>query len=158
LQSQSKRVPNEPIPTYGHRWPSTPECSFKIGDRQSEKKWWNCDGRVICNATCGIGAGRGVSRHRDVSDHSDRLRSLWRSHSARTELFFADAPDNYMFLSYCEHNDIVVFCLPPCCTHLLQSHDTTLLLPIQLYYWNPVDNDFLTTTVRINCKLILSSL
>jgi hypothetical protein len=38
VQSQCKRVPNEPIPTYGHNWPSMPECSFKIGDRQSEKK------------------------------------------------------------------------------------------------------------------------
>jgi len=29
VQSQCKRVPNEPIPTYGHSWPSTPECSSK---------------------------------------------------------------------------------------------------------------------------------
>ena len=38
LQSRCKRVPNEPIPTYGHSWPSTPECSSKLGDRPSEKK------------------------------------------------------------------------------------------------------------------------
>jgi len=94
LQSRCKRVANEPIPTYGHSWPSTPECSFKIGDRQSEKKQWNCDGRAICNETRGIGAGRGVSRHRDVSDGSDGPRPLWRSHSTRTEIFFADDPTN----------------------------------------------------------------
>jgi len=67
-----------------------PECSFKIGDRQSKKKQWNCNGRVIRNATRGIDAGRRVSRHRSVSDGSDGARPLWRSHSARTELFFAD--------------------------------------------------------------------
>ena len=92
LQSRCKRVPNEPIPTHGYSWPSTPECSFKIGDRQSEKKRWNCDGRAICNTTLGIGAGHGVSLHRDISDSSDGPRPLWQSHSARTELFFADLP------------------------------------------------------------------
>ena len=30
LQFRCKRVPNEPIPTYGHSWPSTQDCSFKI--------------------------------------------------------------------------------------------------------------------------------
>jgi len=90
LQSWYQCVPNEPIPTYRHSWPSTPECSLKIGDRQSEKKQWNSDERTICNATCGIDAGRGVSRHRGVSDGSDGACPLWRSHSARTELFFAD--------------------------------------------------------------------
>jgi len=90
LQSRCKRVPNEPIPTYGHSWPSPPECSFKIGDRQSEKKRWNSDRRAICNVTCGIKAARGVIRHRGVSDGSDRARRLWRSHTARTEIFFAD--------------------------------------------------------------------
>ena len=90
LQSRCKRMPNEPIPTYGHSWPSPPECSSEIGDRQSEKKRWNCDGRAICNATHSIDAGHGVRRHRGVSDGSDRARPLWWSHSARTELFFAD--------------------------------------------------------------------
>jgi len=71
LQSRCKRVPNEPIHTYGHSWPSTPECSFKIGDQQSEKKRWNSDWRAICNATRGIEVGRGVILHRGVSDSSD---------------------------------------------------------------------------------------
>jgi len=44
----------------------------------------------MCNATRGIDAGRGVIRHRGVSDGSDGARPLWRSHSARTEMFFAD--------------------------------------------------------------------
>jgi len=70
--------------------PTTPECLFKMGERQSEKKLWNCDRRAICNATRGIDVGRGVIRHRGVSDGSDGVCPLWRSHSARTEMFFAD--------------------------------------------------------------------
>jgi len=90
LHSRCKRMSNEPIPTYGHSWPATPECSFIIGDRQCEKTRWNCDGRAICNATSGIDLEPVVSRHRGVSDGSDGARPLWRSHSARTELFCAD--------------------------------------------------------------------
>jgi hypothetical protein len=90
LQSRYKCVPNGPIATYGHSWPSTPECSFKIGDQHSEKKRRNCDGRGICNATGCIDAGHGVNRHRDVPDGSDGPHPLKRSHSARTELFFPD--------------------------------------------------------------------
>jgi len=67
-----------------------PEWRFKIGDRQNVKKPWNSDQRAILNATGWIDAGRGVIRHRGVSDGSDRARPLWRSHSARTEIFFAD--------------------------------------------------------------------
>jgi len=70
---------------------TTPEWSFKIGDRQNEKKRWNPDQRAIWNATCWIDAGRGVIRHWGVSDSSDGARPLWRSHSAGTEIFFADA-------------------------------------------------------------------
>jgi len=90
LQCRRKRVPNESIPKNGHSWPSTPECSFWLGEWQSEKKRLNCDGREICNAMRGIVAGYGVDSHQDVSDGSDALHPLWRSHSARTELFFAD--------------------------------------------------------------------
>ena len=68
----------------------TPECLFKIGDRQSEKNRWTSDWRGICNATRGIETGCGVIRHRGVSDGSDGARPLWRSLSARTETFFAD--------------------------------------------------------------------
>jgi hypothetical protein len=93
LQSRCKRVPNETISTYGQSWPSPPECSFKIGDQQSEKKRWSSDRRAICNATRGIKAAHGVIRHRGVSDGSDGARLLWQSHSAQTELFFADACD-----------------------------------------------------------------
>ena len=69
---------------------TTPQCSFTIGYRQSQKKWGNCDRRAICNATRRFGAGRGVVCHRGGSDGSDGARPLWRSHSARTEMFFAD--------------------------------------------------------------------
>jgi len=44
----------------------------------------------MCNATHGIDPRRGVIRHRGVSDGSDGARPLWQSHSARTEMFFAD--------------------------------------------------------------------
>ena len=71
---------------------TTPQCSFTIGYRQSQKKWRNCDRRVICNATRRFGAGRGVVCHRGGSDGSDGARPLWWSNSARTEMFFADAP------------------------------------------------------------------
>jgi hypothetical protein len=103
LQSRCKRVPNERIPTYGHSWPSTPECSFQIGDRQSEKKRLNCDGGAICNATRGIGAGRGVSHHRHFPDGSDGPCPLGRSHSGQTDFIFADTASathpTYCFLA-----------------------------------------------------------
>jgi len=76
LHFQCKRIPFEPIPTYGHSWPSKPESSFEIGDRQSENKLSYQDGRAICNTTCGIDGERRVSRHRDDSDGSDGLRPL----------------------------------------------------------------------------------
>jgi len=90
LQSRCKLVPNELIPMYGHNWPSTPECSLRIGDRQSKKKQWNSDRRVICNATHGSVAWHEVIRHRGISDDFDSARPLWRSHSARTEISFAN--------------------------------------------------------------------
>jgi len=65
------------------------ECVFRI-DRHSEKKRRNGNRRAICNATGGIDAGRGVIRHRGVSDGSHGAHPLWRSHSARTEMIFAD--------------------------------------------------------------------
>jgi len=51
---------------------TTPEWSFKIGDRQNKKKRWNSGQRAIWNATHWIDAGRGVICHRGVSDGSDR--------------------------------------------------------------------------------------
>jgi len=54
------------------------------------KKQRNCDQRAMCNMTRGIDARRGVICQRGVSDGSDGARPLRRSHSARTELFFAD--------------------------------------------------------------------
>jgi len=90
LQSRWKRVPNERILMYGHIWPSTPECSFKIGDRHCENRRWNWDERATSNVTRGITARHGSSRHQDVFDGSDGLFPLWRSHSIRMEVFFAD--------------------------------------------------------------------
>jgi len=72
-----------------------PECWLKIRDQQSEKKRRNRARKAICNATHGIGAGRGVIRHRGVSGGSDRAHPVWRSHSARTELFLADVKEDF---------------------------------------------------------------
>jgi len=72
-----------------------PQCLFEIGDRQSEKKRWNGDQRAICDAPHGLDARRGVIRHRGVSDGSDGARPLSRSHSARTDMFFADATPSF---------------------------------------------------------------
>jgi hypothetical protein len=69
---------------------TTPECFFKVGGRQSEKKRRNGDRKAICNSTHGIDAGCGVICHRGVSDGSDGARLLWRSQSAQTEMCFAD--------------------------------------------------------------------
>ena len=112
LQSLCKRVPNEPIPLCCRRWTWMPECSFKIGEQQSEKKCWNCNGRAICNAMRGIDAGRRVCRRRDVSDSSDWLRPLWCSHSAQTELFFADVVLTTREASYITVLGIVISVLP----------------------------------------------
>jgi hypothetical protein len=90
VQSRCKCVPNEPIPTYGHNCPQTPECLFKLGDRQSEKKWRDGDQMAICNAMRGIDPGRGVIRHCRVSDGADAARPDWGSYSTWTEMFFAD--------------------------------------------------------------------
>ena len=65
-------------------------CLFEIRDQQSEKKGWNVDRRAICNARCSFDARRGVIRHRGGSDGSDRAHPLWPSHSARTEMYFAN--------------------------------------------------------------------
>jgi len=76
---------------------TTPQCSFTKGYRQSEKKQRNCDRRAICDTTSGIGTGRGVICRRGVSDGSDGARPLWRSHSAQTEMFFADVTLQIIF-------------------------------------------------------------
>jgi len=76
LQFRCKRVPNKPIATYGHSWPSTPECSFTIGERQTDKTQCNSDGRAICYVTRGIDAGRKERHHLGVSDGSDEVRPL----------------------------------------------------------------------------------
>ena len=67
-----------------------PQCLVTIEYRRSEKKWWNSDWRAIWNQTRGFGARRGVICHRGVSDGFDWVSPLWRSHSAQTEMLFAD--------------------------------------------------------------------
>ena len=67
-----------------------PECSFKIGDWQSEKNWCNRDWRVKCNMTRGIETTCREIRHHVVSDGADGVHPVWLSKSAWTEIFFAD--------------------------------------------------------------------
>ena len=69
---------------------TTPECSFRKGDRQSKKKWWNSDPIMLCNAMRSIEAGQWVIRHRGVYDISDSTYPLGLRHSTWTEIFFAD--------------------------------------------------------------------
>jgi hypothetical protein len=57
---------------------------------------------------------------------------------------------NYKFLTFCEANNIVVFCLPPHSTHLLQPLDVGLFAPLQLAYRKAIEDYFLTTTIGIN--------
>ena len=57
---------------------------------------------------------------------------------------------NYKFLSYCERNDIIVFCLPPHSTHLLQPLDVGLFSPLQTHYRKAVEDYFLTTSIGVN--------
>jgi len=66
------------------------QCSFTRGYRQCEKKRRNCDPRAIRNAMRRIGARCRVVCHWGVSDGSDGARTLSRSHSAWTEMIFAD--------------------------------------------------------------------
>jgi len=57
---------------------------------------------------------------------------------------------HYKYLSYCEHNDIVVFCLPPHTTHLLQPLEVGLYSHLQIHYQKAVVDHILTPTIGIN--------
>jgi len=63
-----------------------PECLFRIGVRQSEKKQRNGDQWAICNATCDIDARWGEIRH---LDHGCLWRH-WQSASTLTQPFHLD--------------------------------------------------------------------
>jgi len=68
----------------------TPECSFKIGDQQSEENRRNSTWRAICNIMRDIDARCGVVCLQSVFDSPDRARPLWQSHSALMEIFSPD--------------------------------------------------------------------
>ena len=94
--------------THSDQWSQSatmPQCSFTREYWQSKKNWRNCDGSVICNVMRGIGTGRRVICHWGLSDSSDGARPLWRSHSAQTEMFFADGSvcriDATSHMAYC---------------------------------------------------------
>ena len=57
---------------------------------------------------------------------------------------------DYDFVEYAEENNIILFCLPPHSTHLLQPLDVGLFSPLQRYYSNALENWFLSTGQGIN--------
>jgi len=69
---------------------TTRQYSVTMGYRWSAKKQRNGDWRAICYVPRGLGARCGVICHRGVSDDSDWAHPPWCSHSAQTEMFFAD--------------------------------------------------------------------
>ncbi|KAF8247323.1 DDE-domain-containing protein, partial [Wilcoxina mikolae CBS 423.85] len=56
----------------------------------------------------------------------------------------------YEFVNYCESHDIILYCLPPHSTHLLQPLNVGLFAPLQHSYSKAVEDYFLTTNVTIN--------
>jgi len=68
----------------------TPECSFNMGDWQSERNQWSCDWRAECNTMHGIDTGRGVICHKGFSDGCDGAHPLWHSDYAWTEMYFSE--------------------------------------------------------------------
>jgi len=127
---------------------TTQQCSFTIAYRQSQKKWRNCDRRAICNATRRFGAGRGVVCHLGGSDGSDGARPLWRSHSARTEMFFADGS---------LLNEISCYCLRGCGRNILDiSAYKGCHLLVYVYLWSsPTHNAEDARPVIIDIPLTL---
>jgi hypothetical protein len=92
--------------THSDEWSlftTTLECLCTIEDWQSENKRRNSDRRAMSKATRSIDAGWGVIRHQGVSDGSDRACPLWLSHSARMEMFSADAQPGPMHLGQFYH-------------------------------------------------------
>ena len=116
---------------------TTLQYSFTIGYRQSKKNQRNWDRRAICNATRGIGAGRGVICHRGSSDGSDGGRPLWHSHSARTEMFFAD-------VLWDKHSTIpsVLRCLDWLSTISFRTSQPTLFWRFSISFRTPTPSSF----------------
>jgi len=95
-QSRCNRVPNEPIPMYGHSWPQCQSDRLKLETDRTRKKGLYNDHWAIWNAMRWIDAGHGVICHRVVSDGSDGARPLRWSHSDRTEMFLSDAHGRHL--------------------------------------------------------------
>jgi hypothetical protein len=84
----------------------------------------------------------------EVYDPISRVRCSGRKH-----LLILDGHAsriNYIFLSYCEVNNIIIFCLPAYSTNLLQPLDVGLFGPLQLAYRKAVEEYFLSTSCGIN--------
>ena len=64
------------------------------------------------------------------------------SASCRPRLLIIDGHDSHVcidFVTFCENNNIIPYCLPPHTTHLLQPLDVGLFSPLQHYYGKAVD-------------------
>ena len=62
--------------------------------------------------------------------------------ASKHRLLIVDGHDSHVhldFLEFCSKNDIILFCLPPHSTHLLQPLDVGLFGPLQHYYGQAVD-------------------
>ena len=62
---------------------------------------------------------------------------------------------NVEFCEFCKAHDIVLFCLPPHSTHLLQPLDVGLFAPLQQAYSKAVEDYFLATGVGISHRQFL---
>ena len=64
----------------------------------------------------------------------------------------------YEFLDYCEKNKIVLFCLPPHATHLLQPLDVVVFQPYKHWHTEAVDVAACTGCVDFNKLEFLEAL
>ena len=64
----------------------------------------------------------------------------------------------YEFLDHCEKNKIVLFCLPPYATHLLQPLDITVFQPYEHWHTEAVDTAACTGCVDFNKLEFLEAL
>jgi len=78
---------------------------------------------------------------------------LIRNSKSEKRLLILDGHGSHIsfdFIDFCEKNNIVVYCLPPHSTHLLQPLDVGLFGPLQHHYSKAVEDYFLTTDISIN--------
>ena len=88
-------------------------------------------------------------RHFDIVSRSRLLKVIGKQY----RLLILDRYEIHIhveFIEYCLDNDIIVYCLPPYSTHLLQPLDVGLFSPLQKYYGKEVDKLVRFGNVAIN--------